>query len=213
MSKIRNVAQLSGALVTLFLASCATQKPALTTTKDGKVINPYPAGSYDHFKADPSYPKTYNVWKNQELLAHTNPSNSSIRVNLGLQRAYLMNGKEVAMDYPICSGIPSRPTSAGTFHILEKVVDKKSNKYGKMIDANGEVVNRNADLGIDPVPEGGHFEGAPMPYWMRLTSDGVGHHIGPVKRHPASHACVRGPSATIPIVFSKVKVGTTVVIE
>lgn len=124
-----------------------------------------------------------------------------------------MNGNEIAMDYPICSGIPERPTPTGTFYILEKVVDKKSNKYGKMLDAAGEVVNGNADLGIDPVPEGGRFEGAQMSYWMRLTNDGVGHHIGPVKRHPASHACVRGPSATIPIVYSKVKLGTRVIIE
>jgi hypothetical protein len=48
---------------------------------------------------------------------------------------------------------------------------------------------------------------------MRLTNDGVGHHIGPVLRHPASHACVRGPSGIIPIVYSKVKEGTRVVID
>ena len=52
-----------------------------------------------------------------------------------------------------------------------------------------------------------------MRYWMRLTNDGVGHHIGPVSRRPASHACIRGPSATIPIVYSKVKAGTRVVVE
>jgi hypothetical protein len=52
-----------------------------------------------------------------------------------------------------------------------------------------------------------------MRYWMRLTHDGVGHHIGPVKRYRASHACIRGPSATMPIVFSKVKEGTRFVIE
>ena len=66
---------------------------------------------------------------------------------------------------------------------------------------------------LDPVPEGGSFVGAPMKYWMRLTHDGVGHHIGPVRRRPASHACVRGPSGTIPTVYSKVKEGTRVVIE
>jgi hypothetical protein len=48
---------------------------------------------------------------------------------------------------------------------------------------------------------------------MRLTQDGVGHHIGPVRRYPASHACVRGPAKTIPIVYEKVKEGTCVIIE
>lgn len=213
MLKIRNLVQLGAALLTLFIASCANQKPATEANKDGKFVNPYAAGTYDHFKAEPTYPKTYNVWKNDELLSRTNASNSSIKIDLKLQRAFLMNGNDIAMDYPICSGVPSRPTPVGTFHILEKIVDKKSNLYGKIVDAAGDVVKSNADMGKDTVPEGGRFEGAPMRYWMRLTNDGVGHHIGPVKRRPASHACVRGPSGSIPIVYSKVKVGTEVTIE
>lgn len=210
----RPVIQIAAAAITLLLANCANQKSA-PELSDGKVkfVNPYPAGTYDHFKAEPNYTKTYDVWKNDELLSRTGPENSSIKVNLSTQRACLMNNDEVAMDYPICSGIPERPTPTGTFYILEKIVDKKSNKYGKMLDAADEVVNSNADMGIDPVPEGGRFEGASMRYWMRLTNDGVGHHIGPVRRRPASHACVRGPSATIPVVYSKVKLGTRVVIE
>lgn len=216
MIPTRILAQFVAAATALLLASCANQKPTTAAKKEGeKFVNPYPAGTYDHFKAEPTYPKTMSVWKNEERLSQTNPENSSIRVNLEIQRAFLYNGEEIVMDYPICSGIPDRPTPKGTFYILEKVVDKKSNKYGKMLDASGEVVNGNADLGIDPVPEGGRFEGAPMRYWMRLTNDGVGHHIGPLpkSRRTASHACVRGPSATIPIVYSKVKTGTRVIIE
>ena len=75
------------------------------------------------------------------------------------------------------------------------------------------MVNGDADSTLDPIPEGGKFEGATMHYWMRLTNDGVGHHIGPVRRRPASHACIRGPSATMPIVYSKVKPGTRVIVE
>jgi hypothetical protein len=48
---------------------------------------------------------------------------------------------------------------------------------------------------------------------MRLTYDGVGHHIGPVKRYPASHACIRGPSQVMPVVYSKIKEGTRVIVE
>jgi len=213
MTSIRNIARFAAAVATLLLANCANQKPAPQFTKDGKFVNPYPAGTYDNFKAEPTYPKTYSVWKNDELLSKTNASNSSILISLEKQRGFLMNGDEVAMDYPICSGIPERPTPTGTFYILEKVVDKHSNKYGKMLDAAGDVVDSNAESGFTPVPEGGHFEGASMRYWMRLTGDGVGHHIGPVKRRPASHACIRGPSATMPIVYSKVKEGTRVTVE
>jgi hypothetical protein len=195
------------------LASCANRKPVVTYTKDGKVVNPYPAGSYDHFKTESSYPKTYSVWKNDALLAQTNPENSWVFISLAKQRGLLMNGNDVVLDYPICSGVPSRPTPAGTFYVLEKVVEKKSNKYGRIYDAAGELVNGDADTSTDTVPEGGRFEGASMRYWMRLTHDGVGHHIGPVKRRPASHACIRGPSQTMPLVFSKVKDGTRFIIR
>ena len=213
MISLRLVAQISAAAATLLLASCANQKPAAEVTKDGKFVNPHPPGTYDHFKAEPTYPKTYSVWKNEELLSQTNPENSSIKISLEKQRGFLMNGEEVVMDYPICSGIPSRPTPVGTFYILEKTVDKRSNKYGRIYDAAGKVVNSDADSTLDAIPEGGKFEGAPMRYWMRLTNDGVGHHIGPVRRVPSSHACVRGPSKVMPIVFSKMKVGSPVYIE
>lgn len=213
MMTYRNLARCLAAAAALLLANCANQKPTATIGKDGKPVNPYPAGTYEHFKAQPTYPKTYDVWKNEELLARTDAGNSHIKIDLATQRGFLMNGDEVAMDYPICSGIKSRPTPTGTFYILEKVVDKSSNRYGKILDAGGEIVNGDADAFQDTIPEGGKFVGAPMKYWMRLTNDGVGHHIGPVRRYPASHACVRGPSKTIPIVYSKVKEGTKVVIE
>lgn len=213
MIQILKSARFSAFGALLLLASCASQKPVAQFDKDGKPINPYPAGTYEHFKAEPVYPKTHSVWKNEELLSRTDASNSHIKVDLKTQRGFLMNGDEVVIDYPICSGVPTRPTPTGTFYILEKIVDKSSNRYGKIVDANGEIVNGDADVTLDPIPEGGSFVGAPMKYWMRLTNDGVGHHIGPVRRRPASHACVRGPSGTIPTVYSKVKEGTRVVIE
>jgi hypothetical protein len=213
MIQILKSARFSAFGALLLLASCASQKPVAKFDKDGKPINPYPAGTYEHFKAEAAYPKTYSVWKNEELLSRTDASNSHIKIDLKTQRGFLMNGDEVVIDYPICSGVPTRPTPTGTFYILEKIVDKSSNRYGKILDANGEIVNGDADVTLDTIPEGGSFVGAPMKYWMRLTNDGVGHHIGPVRRRPASHACVRGPSGTIPTVYSKVKEGTRVVIE
>lgn len=211
----RTAPQLVAAFAALFLASCANQQPTTGLAQDATRANPHPPGSHDHFKAEPTYLKTLAVWKNQELLAHTHEENSSIFINLATQRGFLMNGREIAMDYPICSGTRSRPTPPGTYYILEKIVDKRSNLYGRIYDADGKLVNGDADANSDPIPEGGRFEGAPMHYWMRMTNDGVGHHIGPMpkSRRPSSHACVRGPSATIPIVFSKVKPGTRIIVE
>ncbi len=214
MSKARLFLQFSAALGALFLASCATKvDPVTLDKKSDEYKNPYPEGTYDHFKARKDYPKTYDVWRNEELLSKTDASNSNIFIDLKTQRGHLKNGDEVVMDYPICSGIKSRPTPPGTYKILEKVVDKSSNRYGRILDAEGNTVNGDADAINDPIPEGGKFVGAPMRYWMRLTWDGVGHHIGPVKRYPASHACIRGPSKIMPLVYSKMKLGSTVVVE
>lgn len=202
------------AAATLLLASCANQLPTDAAAGDPtKFVNPYPPGSYEHFKAEPTYPKTYNVWKNEELLSRTGPENSHLVLQLATQRGLLMNGEDVVMDYPICSGRKSHPTPTGNFQVLEKIVDKSSNKYGRIYDAEGNLVNGDGDATKDPIPEGGKFVGAPMRYWMRLTWDGVGHHIGPVRRYPASHACIRGPSGTMPTVYSKVKVGTPILVE
>ena len=197
------------------LVSCANMKSSVPTLSktDAGYVNPYEKGSYEHFKAEKNYPKTYNTWTNIQLLPVTDSSNSQIRIDLKTQRGMLMNGDEVVLDYPISSGTKRRPTPPGDYKILEKVVDKSSNTYGKIYDAEGEVVNRDADANKDVIPEGGKFVGAPMKYWMRLTWDGVGHHIGNVPRYPASHACIRGPRKTIPVIYSKVALGTRVLVE
>ncbi len=201
------------AIAAVVFASCANQGELPTVDADGNPINPHPPGTYEHFKAEPSYPKTHSVWKNEELLRKTDASNSHIVINLPKQRGMLMNGSQVVIDYPITSGKRSHPTPTGEFTITEKVVKKSSNKYGTIRDADGKTVVYPADITKHEVPEGGEFIGSPMNYWMRLTNCGVGLHVGPMRRYPASHGCIRGPSSTHPTVYSKVKVGTRVIIE
>lgn len=201
------------AVFTAIFASCASDPNVIKYDADGKPINPHPPGSYEQFKFDPSYPKTHNVWTNTQLLEKTNASNSHLIIHLAKQRGMLMNGDEVVIDYPITSGKSSHPTPKGEFRVMEKIVDKSSNKYGTIYDADGKTVKYPADITKHEVPEGGKFVGSPMRYWMRLTGDGVGLHVGPMRRSPASHGCIRGPRATHPIVYSKTKVGTRVIIE
>jgi L,D-transpeptidase catalytic domain len=191
--------------------TAANQKPSEGASS--KFVNPFPAGTYDNFKADPGYPLTSKIWKDDELLDKTDASNSHIIISIAKQRGFLYNGDQIVMDYPVSTGTESHPTPAGKYSILEKQVDKASNSYGKIYDAEGKLVNGNADIRTDKVPEGGKFEGAPMPYWMRLTWDGIGHHVGQVPRYPASHSCVRGPRSVMPIIFSKTKLGTSIEIQ
>ena len=213
LTHLKHLCQVSACAVAL--ASCASHRgPAPSYDAQGNFINPYPEGSYEHFTASPDYyPKTYDVWKNEELLATTTADNSRVMICLKKQRGLLMRGDSVVIDYPICSGRRSHPTPPGEYEILEKVVDKRSNKYGKIYDADGKVVVSDADATKDEIPEGGEFVGAKMAYWMRLTNDGVGHHIGPVRRYPASHACIRGPRKVMPTVYKRVALGTRVIVE
>ncbi len=197
------------------LTSCGSSTPNPLATKPLKAvfINPHDSGTYEHFQASSNYPKTYNVFKNSSLLAKTNSSNSKIIIDLSLQRAFLMNGDQVAMDYPVSTGNSRHPTPAGNFSILEKIVDKRSNLYGKILDIEGAVVKTGADSRDDVVPEGGKFLGASMRHWMRLTGDGIGMHRGRVPRYPASHGCIRTPGSVVPTVFDKVRMGTSVTIQ
>lgn len=176
-------------------------------------VNPYQPGTYAHFCAKKGYPRNYGVWKNQAVLARTTPANASIRIDLSDQRGYLMNGTELAMDYPVSTGTSKYPTPTGNYRILEKQkTEKRSSSYGKIYDAEGKLINSDADSRKDTVPEGGKFVGAPMPYWMRLTWDGVGMHRGRVPRRPASHGCIRTYSKVVPTVFAKTRIGTRVTI-
>ncbi len=139
---------------------------------------------------------------------------SSIRINVDEQKAYLFNGDEQIGWTYVASGIPSFPTPTGEFKIIEKVADKVSNLYGKGYDAKGNLVNSDFKQGRDLLPPGGRFQAAKMTYFMRLTGDGVGMHIGPIPRpgKRASHGCIRLPSKFAGTIFKNVSVGTPVTI-
>ncbi len=201
-------------LVACLFSSCgdpSTPNPNQTKPLKAAHVNPHQAGTYAHFRAQKGYPGNYGVWKNASVLSRTNGSNSSIRVDLSDQRAYLMNGSELAMDYPIASGKSKYPTPTGNFRVLEKLKsEKRSSLYGHIYNAEGDLVKSNADSRKDAVPEGGEYVGASMPYWMRITWDGIGMHKGNVPRHPASHGCIRTYYKAVATVFSKVRLGTRV---
>lgn len=139
---------------------------------------------------------------------------TSIKINVDEQIARLYHGnEEIGWTY-VASGITSFPTPIGEFKVLEKVADKVSNLYGKGYDAEGKLVNSDFKQGRDLLPPGGRFEPAKMTYFMRLTGDGVGMHIGPIPRpgRRASHGCIRLPSGIAGKIFAAVAVGTPVTI-
>jgi len=199
----------------VFLTSCGNKppkpNPAQTEIKSAVRVNPYPRGTYEHFKLD-SYPGTTRTWKNTALLAQANPSNTKVRIDLSSQRGFLLVNDEVAMDYRVSTGSSKHKTPTGDYKIIEKIREKRSNLYGEILNASGAVVQSNADARKDTVPAGGSFRGASMPYWMRLTRTGIGMHKGNVNRRYASHGCIRTHYSAVPIVYSKTKIGTPVTV-
>jgi len=136
----------------------------------------------------------------------------SVKIDVDQQKAFVYKGDKEVGWTTVATGIYSHPTPTGNFKILEKTVDKKSNLWGKIYSSGGRVVVSDARAGRDAVPEGGRFQGANMPYWMRLTGDGIGMHLGPIPRpgSRASHGCIRVHSGFVRTLFREVSIGTPV---
>jgi lipoprotein-anchoring transpeptidase ErfK/SrfK len=147
------------------------------------------------------------------LMERATPENTSVIVSLAKQRVYLMCDNEVVIDSPISSGRKGHPTPPGNFHIREKALAHFSNIYGNFVDREGRVVRSGVSALIDSAPSGTHFEGAPMRFFMRLSDEGVGMHIGILPGYPASHGCVRLPAEIAPLIYGKVRVGTLVQVQ
>ena len=126
------------------------------------------------------------------------------------QRAYLLAGDQIAIDTPISSGKRAGMTPTGSFSVMEKDKDHRSNIYGDFKDKAGRTVRAGVSVRIDSAPSGTHFVGAPMKWFMRLTGDGVGMHVGILPGYPASHGCIRMPPQAAEMFFNRVKLGTPV---
>jgi len=138
---------------------------------------------------------------------------TSIHISLSKQVATIKRGgEEIGWCY-VATGREGYGTRPGRYTITEKIVDKYSNRYGWFENEFGEVVQNSARYN-ERVPPGLTYVPAPMPYWMRLTSYGIGMHGGliPEPGKPASHGCIRLPKEFVPWVYDIVKVGTPVYI-
>jgi len=209
-------------ILTLFAASCTPNytednppkpNPNQKTIPKAVFVNPFPAGTYENLKANPSYPRTAKYWKHPTLFNSTAKA-SKIVISVSKQRGYMYNGSTLILDYAVATGKSKYPTPEKTYTVLKMIEsDKRSSLYGKIYNAEGSVVNSNANSRKDTIPEGGKFVGASMPYWMRLSWDGIGMHQGHVPHYPASHGCIRTHKNIVKQVFGKVQLGTKVIVQ
>ena len=105
-------------------------------------------------------------------------------ISLGKQTGKYMDGEKELLCFRVCTGKASTPTPKGHFHVMEKHLEHHSNLYNN----------------------------ASMPFFMRLTADGVGLHQGNVRSWPASHGCVRLNHADARFLFERCEIGTPVFI-
>lgn len=112
------------------------------------------------------------------------PSPKYVKIILATQKGELIQGESVLRSFPVCTGKPSKPTPTGEFRVIGKERYHESNLYPN----------------------------SPMPYFMRLTNDGIGLHQGPMRSKPSSHGCIRLHRSTAQYLFKECPVGTRVVI-
>jgi hypothetical protein len=135
----------------------------------------------------------------------------SIKISLGEQRAYFYKGGVLVGVSQLSTGREGLNTPTGNFKIIQKDKDHVSSLFGDYVNSSGQVVAANVDVKKDPKPPGTHFQGTPMPYFMRIVS-GTGLHAGYLPGYPASHGCIRMPEFMAEDFFRSVSVGTPVTI-
>ena len=105
-------------------------------------------------------------------------------LDLSRQLAFAYDGGELIAVSTISSGDADHLSPVGVFPIMEKKRHHRSNRYND----------------------------APMPYMQRLNEWGVALHAGHLPGYPASHGCIRLPSAFAAKLFAATEVGTEVLI-
>jgi lipoprotein-anchoring transpeptidase ErfK/SrfK len=173
-----------------------------------KPVAPKPTAPKAMRKASELISRQEPVKINQALLKQITPASVHVVVSLPKQRAYLMMGDEIVIDSPISSGKRGHSSPTGHFSVMEKDPDHRSSIYGDFVDSSGRVVRAGISAKIDSAPSGTPYGGAPRRWFMRLTGEGVGMHVGILPGYPASHGCIRMPPDGAKLFYDNVKVGT-----
>ena len=111
------------------------------------------------------------------------PSPLWIRVDLKAQLISVFRGEHEIGSAVILYGARAKPSPLGVFHVLQKAKDYRSYTYD-----------------------------APMPYMLRLTSDGVAIHASNVRDGWATHGCIGVPLEFATRLFGQARLGDEAVI-
>jgi len=134
----------------------------------------------------------------------------SVVIRLSEQRAYFYKGDHLVGVSEISTGREGFDTPVGKFKVIQKSKDHVSSLYGDYVDkVTGEMILQNASRERDPMPKNARYEGAKMPYFLRIVG-ATGLHAGYLPGYPASHGCIRMPEFMAEAFFNNVSMGTPV---
>lgn len=133
----------------------------------------------------------------------------SIVIDLSEQTARFYRGGVEVGTVPVSTGREGYNTPTGNFSVIEKDRNHVSTLYGDYVDSSGAVVMKNIGVNENKRPPGAHFQGAPMPNFLRVTG-GVGMHAGYLPGYAASHGCIRLPHGAAEKFFENAPAGTPV---
>jgi len=107
-----------------------------------------------------------------------------IAISIEKQKLRIYDANGFFAETPISTGMKGHPTPMGVFSVIQKQKLHHSNIYS----------------------------GAPMPYMQRITWSGIAIHAGVLPGYPASHGCIRMPTAFAVKMWNWTKMGARVVI-
>jgi lipoprotein-anchoring transpeptidase ErfK/SrfK len=107
-----------------------------------------------------------------------------IAISIDKQNLRIFDAKGFFAETPISTGMRGHPTPMGVFSVIQKHKFHRSNIYSN----------------------------APMPYMQRITWSGVAMHAGVLPGYPASHGCIRMPTAFAIKMWNWTRMGARVVV-
>ncbi|HTO61514.1 MAG TPA: L,D-transpeptidase family protein [Bradyrhizobium sp.] len=155
---------------------------ALYYWTEGEPAHYWPSARYPH-QHKPAHKHSQKSAKpEKEATKPQGPLVVAISINEQKLKLYDANG--FFAESPISTGMQGHPTPMGVFSVIQKQKYHRSNIYS----------------------------GAPMPYMQRITWSGVAMHAGVLPGYPASHGCIRMPTAFAIKMWNWTRMGARVVV-
>jgi len=107
-----------------------------------------------------------------------------IAVSIDQQKVRIYDSNGLFAESPVSTGMKGHSTPMGVFSVIQKHKMHRSNIYS----------------------------GAPMPYMQRITWSGVAMHAGVLPGYPASHGCIRMPTAFAVKMWNWTRMGARVIV-